>query len=134
MENKRNKKQIAIALIALIIIVAGMSLLYMKFKPKAVEGSKNIEVEVIFDESTSKSYSVQTDVEYLREALKPLNLLEGTESEYGLYVTTVDGKVADEGKQEWWCFTLGGETINTSVDSTPIKDGDHFEITLKTGW
>lgn len=134
MENKRNKKQIAIALIALFIVVVGMSLLYIKFKPKPVEGSKIIEVEVIFDESTSKTYPIQTDAEYLREALKPLNLLEGTESEYGLYVTTVDGKVADEGKQEWWCFTLGGETINTSVDSTPIKDGDHFEITLKTGW
>ena len=134
MENKRNKKHIAIAMIALLIIVAGMSLLYNNFKPKAVEGSKNIEVEVIFDESTSKTYTVQTDAEYLREALKPLDLVEGTESEYGLYVTTVDGKVADEGNQEWWCLTLGGEAITSGIDTTPIKDGDHFEITLKTGW
>ncbi len=134
MENKKNNKKIVIALVALLIIVAGMGLLYNKFKPKPVEGSKNIEVEVIFDDSTSKTYPIQTDAEYLREALKPLNLVEGTESEYGLYVTTVDGKVADEGKQEWWCFTLSGESLTSSIDSTPVKDGDHFEITLKTGW
>jgi hypothetical protein len=29
---------------------------------------------------------------------------------------------------------MGGATINTSVDTTPIKDGDHYEITLKAGW
>ena len=52
----------------------------------------------------------------------------------GLYVTTVDGVTADDGNQEWWCFTLNGETINTGVDTTPIADGDHFEITLTTGY
>lgn len=134
MENSKGNKKIVIALVALFIIVASMGLLYLKFKPKSVEGSKNIEVEVVLDDSTSKTYPIQTDAEYLREALKPLNLVEGTESEYGLFVTTVDGKVADEGKQEWWCFTKGGESLTSSIDSTPIKDGDHFEITLKRGW
>lgn len=49
-------------------------------------------------------------------------------------VTTVNGVTADSSLEEWWCFTKGGETLNTGVDSTPIADGDHFEITLTTGY
>ena len=56
------------------------------------------------------------------------------ESQYGLYVKTVNGVTADEAKEEWWCFTKDGEDVMTGVDSTPVADGDHFEITLKTGY
>ena len=33
-----------------------------------------------------------------------------------------------------WCFTKAGEMLMTGVDTTPIADGDHYEIELKTGW
>ncbi len=134
MENKRNTKKIIISLIILAAAAAVMLLLYNQFKPKAVEGSKNITAEVISGDGTSKSYYLQTDEEYLRGALEQVGLISGTQSEYGLFVTTVDGRTADESKQEWWCFTSNGETLNTSVDTTPIKDGDHYEITLTVGW
>ena len=47
---------------------------------------------------------------------------------------TVNGVTADDAQQQWWCFTKGGEMVNTGVDDTPIADGDTFEITLTTGW
>lgn len=46
----------------------------------------------------------------------------------------MDGYTADESAQEWWCLTKGGQSVNTGVDSTPIADGDAFELTLTTGW
>ena len=61
-------------------------------------------------------------------------LIAGDESEYGLFVKTVDGRTADDAKQEWWCFTKGGETLMTGVDDTPIADKEKFEITLTVGW
>jgi hypothetical protein len=134
MENKKNAKKIVIACIVFVVLIAGMILLYNTFKPKPVEGSKKIKAEVVLADGTSKTFEIRTDAEYLREALEQINLISGTESDYGLYVTTVNSVTADESKQEWWCFTADGETINTSVDSTPVNDGDHFEITLKTGW
>ena len=70
----------------------------------------------------------------LRQALEEQKLVEGEESQYGLYVKTVNGVTADEAKEEWWCFTKDGEDVMTGVDSTPVADGDHFEITLKTGY
>ena len=75
-----------------------------------------------------------TDAEFLRQALEEQKLVEGEESQYGLYVKTVNGVTADEAKEEWWCFTKDGEDVMTGVDSTPVADGDHFEITLKTGY
>lgn len=79
-------------------------------------------------------FSFSTDAEFLRQALEEQKLVEGEESQYGLYVKTVNGVTADEAKEEWWCFTKDGEDVMTGVDSTPVADGDHFEITLKTGY
>ncbi|MGB8454508.1 MAG: DUF4430 domain-containing protein [Anaerocolumna sp.] len=134
MEGKKNTKKIVLGLIGLFVIAAVMILLYKQFKPKSVEGSKIITAEIILDDGTGKSYDIKTEEKYLRGALEQINLISGTESDYGLFVTTVDGITADDAKQEWWCFTLNGGAVNTSVDATPIKDGDHFEITLTAGY
>lgn len=123
---------LGLAAFAAVIVI--LLLLYNQFKPKPAEGSKKITAEVVLDDGSSKSYNIRTDEEYLRGALEQAGLISGTESDYGLFVTTVDGRTADESKQEWWCFTLDGQTLNTSVDSTPVKDGGHFEITLTIGW
>ena len=48
------------------------------------------------------TFTIRTDEEYLRGALAQEDLIEGTESEYGLYVLTVDGETADESEQQWW--------------------------------
>ena len=73
----------------------------------------------------------------IREALLRLeqeNLITGSESEYGLFVETVDGETADSDAQEWWCFTKGGEMLMTGVDDTVIADGEHYEVTFTVGW
>ena len=86
------------------------------------------------DDESSKSYDISTDEEFLRNALEQENLIEGTESDYGLFVLTVDGYTVDDAKQEWWGFSKDGESLMTGVDDTPINDGDHFEITLMVGY
>lgn len=134
MNNKRSIKKPLIGVIIFIVVIAAMAVLYNVFKPETSKGAKTITAEVVLVDGTSKSYEISTDAEYLRQALEEKKLIEGEESEYGLYVKTVDGVTADDGNQEWWCFTKGGESINTGVDTTPIADGDHFEITLTVGY
>ena len=85
-------------------------------------------------DGTSKDFSIATDAEFLRGALEEQKLIEGSESEYGLYVTAVDGETADESLQQWWCFSKDGVMLATGVDTAPIADGEHYEITLTTGW
>ena len=118
----------------LLVLVVGAILIYNAAKPAAQEGGKNIVVTVVHGDGSEKEFKLSTDAETLRAALEEKSLIEGTESEYGLYVITVDGETADEAQQQWWCFTKGGEMLMTGVDTTMIADGEQYEITLTTGW
>ena len=97
-------------------------------------GTKTITVQIIVDGQDTVTKSITTDAAYLREALEEEKLIAGEESQYGLFVKTVNGVTVDDAKQQWWCFTKGGADLFTGVDATPIADGDTFEITLKTGY
>ena len=77
---------------------------------------------------------LQTDEEMLGAALLKEGLIEGDDSEYGLFVNTVDGITANDDNQEWWCLTIDGETAMTGVDSTPVEDGGKYEFTLTVGY
>lgn len=130
MKNKRTL--IAAAVLLLVCILAGG--LYLKFKPQATKGEKEVNVVVVHGDETEKTFRYHTDAEYLVEVLKENELVSGEEGEYGLFIKTVDGETADESKQQWWCITKGGEQVNTSADQTPIADGEQFELTLKEGY
>lgn len=128
------KSNLILGCAALALIAAVFVLVYTQLRPATVEGEKNITVSVIADGETVRTVSINTDAEYLREALESENLIQGDESEYGLYITTVDNITADwNAGQSWWCLTKGGEDVFTGVDTTPIEDGDHFELTLTIG-
>lgn len=127
------QKKIFLAVAALVVLAAVMVGAYLAFGPQAQEGEKTITVQVVADEG-SEQFTIHTKEEFLRGALEQEGLAQGQESATGLYVQTVNGITADEAQQQWWCFTKAGETLMTGVDSTPIADGDVFEITLTTGW
>ena len=130
----KNKKTNLIAVIVLVVVLAAAGLLYMKFKPGTTAGDKEITVKVSALENGEKSFTYQTDAEYLGEGLTANKLIEGEDGQYGLFITTANGVKADDSKQQWWCITKGGEQVNTSVDQTPIQDGDQFELTLTEGY
>ena len=132
--DKKTKKLVIIGVVVLAVLVCAFLAIWFATRPETSKGAKTVNVTVDFGDGETKNYELHTDAEYLRGALDEENLVEGTESEFGLYVLTVDGVTADESKQQWWCFTKGGEMLMTGVDTTPIEDGDSFEITLTTGW
>lgn len=134
MENKRpmNKKLLA-GVLALVLVVAALIGIYFATRPATSAADKTITATVVAN-GEEEAFTIHTDEEYLRGALESIDLIAGEESEYGLFVTTVNGITADDANQEWWCFTKGGESLNTGVDSTPIADGDAFEITLTVGY
>lgn len=97
-------------------------------------GAKEITLQVVHGDGSTKDFSISTDKGNLREALEQEGLVEGEESEFGLFVKTVDGETADDANQEWWCLTKGGEMWTEGVDSTELADGDAFEFTLTVGY
>lgn len=130
----KKTRNIIIAVALLLVLAIGAFLIWNANKPEAQEGGKALVVTVVHGDESSKDFSFSTDAENLRGALEEQKLIEGTESEYGLYVTKVDGEEADEAQEQWWCFSKDGEDLMTGVDDTMIADGEHYEITLKTGW
>lgn len=131
----KSKKTGVILAISIVLIIGILLGAYFILKDKPAEGDKTITVFVDHLEGEDKTIEISTDEEYLRGALEQEEgLIAGDESEFGLFVKTVDGETADDAQQQWWCFTKGGESVDTGVDSTVIADGDKFEITLTIGW
>lgn len=128
---QKNKKILIIAAVVLLLIAGALLLIEGSKKPAPIEGSKTITVTVIQEGVEDKVFTIHTDAEFLRGALEQEKLVEGSESQYGLYVTTVDGVAVDESLRQWWCLNDGeGNMLDTGVDSTPIADGDAFQFVL----
>lgn len=132
-DNKSNKTAV-IAVICFIAVIVVVAAVYFLNRPATQKGAKTITVEVVDGEGKSEDFVIHTDAEYLRQAIEEAGIVGGNESDYGLWVTTMNGIKADDSKQEWWCFTKGGAMVETGVDTTPVADGDHFEATLTAGY
>lgn len=131
---KKSKIISIVAVCVLIALVVGALLLYNANKPQAQAGDKNIVVTVVHKDESRKEFKINTSAENLRTACEEQSLIAGDESEYGLYVKTVDGETADDANREWWCVTKGGEMLTTGVDDTMIADGEQYEFTFTIGW
>lgn len=134
MEAKKSKKGTIIALAVLAAVLIGCLALYFAMKPAPQAGGKSIVVEVIHGDGTSREFKLSTEAEYLGGALVEGKVVEDDQGDYGLYILTADGETADEGKQEWWCVTKGGETVMLGADQQPIADGEHYELTFTVGY
>ena len=128
---KGNRKTL-FAVAALAVVAALMLGIWYFTRPQAQEGAKTVVVEVVHADESAKEFTYHTDAEYLGELLLAEKLVEGDDSGFGLFITTVDGETAQDSLRQWWCITKGGEKVDTGVDATPIADGDHFELTMST--
>ena len=71
--------------------------------------------------------TVHTDEKTVGAALAALNIVAGEDSEYGLYVKTVNGITADYDKDgTYWAFYVNDDYASTGVDSTAIQAGDSY--------
>lgn len=93
-----------------------------------------ITVKIKGSDGNVTDFVITTDAEFLRGALEQEGLIEGDESEYGLYVKVVNGERADYDKDgAYWSFLKNGEYLMSGVDTTPIADGDVFGIEYTKG-
>ncbi len=94
---------------------------------KIGEGETHFDFSVTFSDGSEKHYCVYTDEENVGAALLGVELIAGEDSQYGLYVKTVDGETADYDKDShYWAFYIDGEYAMTGVDATPVEDGKTY--------
>ena len=87
------------------------------------EGGTTLLVEVKADDR-QVTFTIHTDKTTVGEAMQELGLLEGENSEYGLFIKKVNGIVADyDVDQTYWGFYINGEYAMSGVDTTNIEEG-----------
>ncbi len=97
------------------------------------KGEKTLTMTVQADEQEIV-FTVHSDAETVGEALQENKLIDGEESEFGLYVKAVNGIVADyDTDKTFWAFNKDGEMMPTGVDMTELSDGDSYELVKTKG-
>lgn len=129
---KKSRKTLLIVLI-LVLVIGAMVAAWVYYGPNGIAGKKTITVEVTHLDGTTNTFEVKTAEEFLGPALENEKLISGSDSEYGLFIDTVDGEYADPEKSEWWVFTVNGEMGNYGADQQPITDKDVYAFSVYEG-
>ena len=96
------------------------------------EGETEFTFSVVDQDGNESQFVIHTDKETVGEALLELGLIAGDESEYGLYVKTVNGITADyDVDKTYWAFYVNGEYAEKGVDSTPVTAGDNYSFKVE---
>lgn len=129
-----NRKRISLALVALLALMAILWGVYTIAKPQSSLGEKAYSLTVTNDLGEITEYQARTDAAYVGEALRELNgtqgfTMEGTDSEFGYFLTQVNGLLADYATNgAYWAFYLNGAYANFGIDAQPLTDGDAIEL------
>jgi len=99
-----------------------------------IQRKHTINVVIVDDKGQKLNFEVKTDADNLGDALIGAGLVKGEQGDYGLYIKYVCDIRADyEQDGAYWQLTKGGEYLMTGADSTPIADGETYELTYTKG-
>lgn len=96
------------------------------------EGATVFSFAVVDADGNQTDFEIHTDAATVGDALSELGLIEGEDSEYGLYVKTVNGITVDydtDGK--YWAFYVDDAYAQTGVDTTEITDGASYAFRVE---
>lgn len=97
------------------------------------EGAHSFTLEITDQEGKTITATINTDEKTVGAALTKLNIVQGENSDYGLYIKTVNGITADyEKDQTYWAFYIDGEYAQTGVDMTAVTDGSTYKLAVET--
>lgn len=91
------------------------------------EGSTVFDFSVTDAEGNVTYFEIHTDKQTVGEALLDLELIEGEDGDYGLYVKTVNDITYDYDKDgKYWAFYENGVYATAGVDQTAITAGASY--------
>ena len=96
-------------------------------------GAVSFTLEVVDADAKSIKATIKTDAKTVGEALLELGVIDGEDSQFGLYITTVNGVTLDFDKDgKYWAFYIDGEYAMTGVDSTDIVEGTAYKLAAES--
>ncbi len=131
METKKTNRKIIIGAAILVVLIAAFLIIFNVLRDKPAKGSKSVTLEVLNQENQTSEYSVQTDAEFLRQAMEEAEgfTFDGEEGQYGFTLFTINGETHDWNVDgSYWAVYVNGEYGQYGIDSQPVKDGDVFRF------
>lgn len=126
------KKNNILRVVVLSVLIAAMVLCMFSCAEKKDDDAKkeiSVTIAVTGKDGTTTETVVKAVAENLADILKASGFVEGEEGEYGFTVMTVKGETADFNTDgAYWSLLKDGEYLMTGASSTPVADGDHFEL------
>ena len=130
---KKNSKKIIIAAVILAALIAVFAVCYFKFVAKPTAGGKSITIEVVADDGQAKDYNLDTDAEFLKDAMDELAAeddsfsYKGSDGQYGMMIEVINGKQAIyEEDNAYWALYVNDDFGEYGVEQQPVQDGDTY--------
>lgn len=135
MKNVINKKSRLSSLILIVLIAAMVLSLAACGSDEGsanTAGAKSFTFEVVDLDGNTETFELSSTAQYVGEALLAEGLIEGEDSEYGLFVKVVNGITADyDVDGHYWAFYVNGEYGMSGVDTTEIEDGATYSFKVE---
>ena len=132
---KCNSMKKMLSLILCIVLIAAMALCTTGCGGSEAAAAEATFAFMVVDlDGNETAFEITSDAATVGEALLAEGLIAGEESEYGLYVTEVNGITADwDADQTYWAFYINGEYATTGVDTTEIDPDAAYSFVLTKG-
>lgn len=140
MKQLKNKRFVSVICMVLIVAMAlSMTACSNTSTDTGTTGQDQMDVvektfmfEVVDGDGNFDSFKIVTDKQTVGEALLEEGLIAGEEGQYGLYVTEVNGIVADYNVDgTYWAFYVDGGYASTGVDMTDVVDGATYSFKVE---
>jgi hypothetical protein len=96
------------------------------------EGATVFTFSVTDADGNETLFEIHTDETTVGAALLGVDLIDGEQSDYGLYVKVVNGITADyDVDGTYWAFYIDGEYAMTGVDSTEVVAGATYAFKVE---
>ena len=84
---------------------------------------------VVHADGTEKTFTFETDEQYLGAVVAADGLVKGNDGPYGMEITHVDGEQAIyDTDKAYWALYEGEEYALQGIDTTPVKDGGTYKL------
>ena len=96
---------------------------------KIGQGEKQFTFKVTDPDGKTSVFEINTDKATVGEALLELELIQGEDGPYGLYVKTVNGITVDYDKDgKYWAFYVNDKYGTTGADVTEIESNTTYSF------
>ncbi len=96
------------------------------------EGATSFNLTVVDGDGKESLFTVRTDETTVGGALLALDFIEGEEGDFGIYIKTVNGILADyDVTGTYWAFYIDGEYATSGAEATDITPGAEYALKVE---